>query len=81
MVESEWQISGRDSHLIRIYILMSDDNYTDITQSAKVTEAGLVSNVEGVESRFLNLSFAHVHRFIVYVFELFFVRDFLVGIF
>ena len=74
VVESEWQIIGRDLHLIRIDIFMSDNNYTDITQSAKVTEADVVSNVEGVVSLFLDLSFAHVHRFIVYVFEVFFVK-------
>ncbi len=74
MVESEWQISGRDLHLIRINIFMSDNNYTDITQSVKVTEADVVSNVEGVASLFLDLSFAHVHRFIIYVFKVFFFK-------
>ncbi len=73
VVESEWQISGRDSHFIRVNFYMSDDKYTEITQSVKVTEADVVSNVGGVVGLFLDLSFAHVHRFIFYVFEVFFV--------
>lgn len=68
--KSEFNVND-DSIDINFYF--TDRKYTEISQTEKTTTADLISNTGGVLGLFLELSFFSATRFIIYIFDIFFV--------